>query len=197
MGSRAGNGGGRAPKATPGERRASGTVDFTIRVKAVLRAIPRGRVTSYGQVAALAGSPGASRQVVRILHACAGPEKLPWHRVLRKSGEIALPAGRGGEEQRALLEAEGVELGFDDRVDLDRFAWRPRRAIGPIPEVASKIASKVASEATSKVTSRASRKASPKVPQKDDPTLGMAVDGVGETGTCPWVDSLICKRVAS
>jgi methylated-DNA-protein-cysteine methyltransferase related protein len=103
--------------------------DFTTRVKAVLRAIPRGRVVSYGQVATLAGSPGAARQVVRILHACAGREKLPWHRVLRKSGAIALPSGRGAEEQRALLEGEGVEFLANECVDLDSFAWRPRRGI--------------------------------------------------------------------
>lgn len=114
-------------KPTPGNGRAAGAADFTARVKAVLRAIPRGRVTSYGQVAVFAGNPGASRQVVRILHACAGPERLPWHRVLRKNGDIALPAGRGGEEQRARLEDEGVEFLANDCVDLELYAWRPRR----------------------------------------------------------------------
>jgi methylated-DNA-protein-cysteine methyltransferase related protein len=97
-------------------------------------------VASYGQVALLAGNPGAARQVVRILHACAGPQRLPWHRVLRKNGEIALPAGRGGEEQRARLEAEGVEFGFDDRVDLERFAWRPRAVPRPARGQKSKTA---------------------------------------------------------
>lgn len=124
-------------KSAPINRRAAGAVDFTARVKAVLRAIPRGRVASYGQVAQLAGNPGASRQVVRILHTCAGPEGLPWHRVLRKNGEIALPPARGGEEQRARLEEEGVEFGFHDRVDLDQFGWRPRRVILPVVRVAA------------------------------------------------------------
>jgi methylated-DNA-protein-cysteine methyltransferase related protein len=116
-------------------------------VKAVLRAIPRGRIASYGQVAQLAGNPGASRQVVRILHTCAGPERLPWHRVLRKNGEIALPAGRGGEEQRARLEEEGVEFGFGDRVDLERYGWRPRRAIRVVMKVAAKAPLRVARKA--------------------------------------------------
>lgn len=119
-------------------------------MKAVLRAIPRGRIVSYGQVAQLAGSPGASRQVVRILHTCAGPERLPWHRVLRKNGEIALPPGRGGEEQRARLEEEGVEFGFDGRVDLDRFGWRPRRVIRPVLKVAVKVPAKVRSKVSRK-----------------------------------------------
>jgi methylated-DNA-protein-cysteine methyltransferase related protein len=118
------------------------SVDFTARVKAVLRAIPRGRIASYGQVAQLAGNPGASRQVVRILHTCAGPERLPWHRVLRKNGEIALPPGRGAEEQRARLEEEGVKFRFGDRVDLDRFGWRPRRVIRAVVKVAAKTSSK-------------------------------------------------------
>jgi methylated-DNA-protein-cysteine methyltransferase related protein len=148
--SAAGRSGGAARTGLSGNGRAARAVDFTARVKAVLRAIPRGRIVSYGQVAQLAGNPGASRQVVRILHTCAGPERLPWHRVLRKNGEIALPPGRGGEEQRARLEEEGVEFGFDDRVDLDRFAWRPRRAIKPV--------SKVAGQASSDVRSKSSRK---------------------------------------
>jgi methylated-DNA-protein-cysteine methyltransferase related protein len=127
--------------------RAEAQADFTARVKAVLRAIPRGRVVGYGQVAILAGNPGASRQVVRILHTCAGPERLPWHRVVRKNGEIALPPGRGGDEQRARLEAEGVEFGFDDRVDLARFGWRPRRAIRPVAKAVDNASTKVSRRA--------------------------------------------------
>ena len=143
----AGAAGGGARKAPSINGRAAAAVDFTARVKAVLRAIPRGRIVSYGQVAQLAGNPGASRQVVRILHTCAGPERLPWHRVLRKNGEIALPPGRGGEEQRARLEEEGVEFGFSDRVDLDRFGWRPRRVTMPALKVAAKVAAKVSRKA--------------------------------------------------
>ncbi len=145
--SSAGVAGGGARQAASINGRAARAVDFTARVKAVLGAIPRGRVVSYGQVAQLAGSPGAARQVVRILHTCAGPERLPWHRVLRKNGEIALPPARGGEEQRARLEDEGVEFGFGDRVDLDRFGWRPRRAIRPVGKVAAKDPAKVARKA--------------------------------------------------
>jgi methylated-DNA-protein-cysteine methyltransferase-like protein len=141
---------GGARKAASINGHAARTVDFTARVKAVLRAIPRGRIASYGQVAQLAGNPGASRQVVRILHTCAGPERLPWHRVLRKDGEIALPSGRGGEEQRARLEEEGVEFGFGDRVDLDRFGWRPRRAIRAVVKVAGKVPSKASARASPK-----------------------------------------------
>ncbi len=144
---------------SPPNGRAAAAVDFTARVKAVLRAIPRGRVTSYGQVAILAGSAGASRQVVRILHTCAGPERLPWHRVLRKNGEIALPAGRGGELQRALLEAEGVEFGFNNCVDLDRFGWRPRRAIPVTARTAPKPVPKADAVRTTKLPPSVPRRA--------------------------------------
>lgn len=107
------------------------------RIESVLKAIPRGRVTSYGAVAAAAGLPNGARQVVRLLHARAGAAGLPWHRVLRKDGSIALREGGGAELQRSLLAAEGVEVSKDGRVDLKRYGWKvtnfedspaPRRA---------------------------------------------------------------------
>jgi len=100
--------------------------DETRRIIAVLASIPRGRVTSYGLVAALAGLPNGARQVVRVLHARSGKDRLPWHRVLRVDGSIALPAGEGFELQRALLEDEGVEVSLQGKVDLTRFGWRGR-----------------------------------------------------------------------
>lgn len=105
-------------------------MNFTERACRVLRAIPRGRVASYGQVAALAGMPSGARQVVRILHSSSASARLPWHRVLRADGTIALGAGAGFEEQRARLAAEGVEVSPGGRVDLARFGWRPRRVFG-------------------------------------------------------------------
>jgi methylated-DNA-protein-cysteine methyltransferase-like protein len=96
----------------------------TIRIIAVLSSIPRGRVASYGLVAALAGLPNGARQVVRVLHARSKKDKLPWYRVVRVDGSIALPVGSGFELQRALLEAEGVEVSAQGKVDLRRFGWR-------------------------------------------------------------------------
>jgi methylated-DNA-protein-cysteine methyltransferase-like protein len=98
---------------------------FTERVVRIIRAIPRGRVASYGQIAALAGFPAASRQVVRILHSLSAKEVLPWHRVINSRGTISL-TGRDYELQRVLLEREGIEFGLHDRIDLGRFQWRPR-----------------------------------------------------------------------
>jgi methylated-DNA-protein-cysteine methyltransferase-like protein len=93
-------------------------------IENVLRAIPKGRVTSYGAVAAAVGLSNGARQVVRLLHSRAAAAGLPWHRVLRKDGSIALREGGGAELQRALLAAEGVEVSQDGRVDLDRFGWK-------------------------------------------------------------------------
>ncbi len=99
---------------------------FTTRAIAVIRAIPAGKVASYGQVAALAGSPGGARQVVRILHSLSAREGLPWHRVVTSTGEIALPEGGGLEAQKAALKAEGIRLDPKGRIDLSRHQWSPR-----------------------------------------------------------------------
>ncbi len=96
-----------------------------------IAAIPRGRVAGYGQIAARAGLPGRARQVARAL-ARNDDLDLPWHRVLRSSGHIAIPAGtRGFREQVRRLRAEGVEVrngrvsmhAFGLDLDLDRALW--------------------------------------------------------------------------
>ena len=97
--------------------------EATLRIIESLKGIPRGRVASYGAIAALAGLPNGARQVVRVLHSSAEKEALPWHRLLRKDGSIALPRGEGFELQRAILEREGVEVSADGTVDLGRFGW--------------------------------------------------------------------------
>jgi methylated-DNA-protein-cysteine methyltransferase-like protein len=91
------------------------------RVYAAIRAIPRGRVASYGAIAARAGLPGRARLVGKLLGETPEGMELPWHRVLRASGQIALPPGsRGFREQCRLLRAEGIEV-RNGRVPLSRF----------------------------------------------------------------------------
>jgi methylated-DNA-protein-cysteine methyltransferase-like protein len=99
---------------------------FTRKVRALIKAVPRGRVASYGQIAALAGDPRQARQVAWILHASPESEGLPWHRILSARGVISLPAARGGREQARLLRADGVRVGPGGRVDLEKYRWRPK-----------------------------------------------------------------------
>ena len=97
------------------------------RIYAVVRRIPRGRVATYGQVAALAGLEGHARQVGYAMHALPTGTTAPWHRVINARGEISRRSQFGGEiGQRLLLEAEGVGFDWRGRVRLSRFQWRPR-----------------------------------------------------------------------
>ena len=97
---------------------------FHERVAAVVRRIPRGRVASYGMVAALAGHPRGARFVGRALRLGRG---LPWWRVLAQDGRIVIMDPALRVEQVMRLEAEGVPVSGEGRVDFGRHAWRPRR----------------------------------------------------------------------
>jgi methylated-DNA-protein-cysteine methyltransferase-like protein len=99
---------------------------FTRKAKEVIRAIPRGRVATYGQIAALAGRERAARGVAWVLHSSSDAAALPWHRVINCRGGISLGRGRGFEEQKKRLAAEGVAVGRGGRVNLKRFQWEPK-----------------------------------------------------------------------
>ena len=75
-------------------------------IERAIRSIPRGKVSTYGGIAKLAGYPGAARLVARVLHRSFG---LPWQRVLGAGGQIKL-TGDSAIEQRLRLEAEGVRF---------------------------------------------------------------------------------------
>lgn len=94
---------------------------FTAEVVRILKEIPEGYVVTYGQVARMAGSPRAARQVVRILHTMSEKHGLPWHRVVNARGEIAVPNEESKELQRMLLQGEDVAFLNDGRVDLSVF----------------------------------------------------------------------------
>lgn len=90
----------------------------------VIAAIPKGRVASYGEIAARAGLPRRARLVGRVLGEAGEGAKLPWHRVLRADGRFAFkPGSRAFREQRARLLDEGVAVKAG-RVDLARFGWQ-------------------------------------------------------------------------
>ena len=99
--------------------------EFSLRLLHLLQILPPGRVISYGRLAAAAGSPRGARQVVRFLHSSAERLNLPWHRVVDRHGTIRLPHNGGWELQKALLEAEGVEVDGSGVIDLGRYLWIP------------------------------------------------------------------------
>jgi len=93
-------------------------------IRRVIAAIPRGCVASYGEIASRAGLPRRARLVGRVLSDAGEGAGLPWHRVLRADGKIALvPGSRGYREQRQRLIAEGVAV-LKGRVNLARFGWQ-------------------------------------------------------------------------
>jgi len=96
---------------------------FTTRIIEVIKSIPEGRVATYGQIAAMAGDPRATRQVVWVLRSLSEKENLPWHRVINSKGAISL-SGEGYDAQRRALEAEGVRFSGNGTVVLDLFQWR-------------------------------------------------------------------------
>ena len=117
------------------------------KIYAVIRRIPRGRVATYGQIAALAGLPRRARLVGTALREAPEGLDLPWQRVINAGGRVSARGGLGVEEgyQRHLLEEEGVVFDSHGRVDLERFGWDPdavprgrgrrARAKGPASEV--------------------------------------------------------------
>lgn len=91
----------------------------------VVKKIPRGKVCTYGCVAAMAGNPRWSRVVGYALHVNPEPGTIPCHRVVTRNGEVSKAFAFGGENmQRVLLAEEGVEFLEDGRVDLKRFIWQ-------------------------------------------------------------------------
>ncbi len=102
-------------------------MEFEERAKKVIKAIPRGKVATYAQIAALAGNDRAARQVVRVLHVSSDKEGLPWHRVINSRGGISLPRGRGFETQKRLLLEEGVCVDRRGGINLEEFQWEPAR----------------------------------------------------------------------
>ena len=98
---------------------------FYQRVVDIIKSIPEGRVTTYGNIARYAGNPRAARQVAYILHASSEKENLPWHRVVNSKGGISLKPRRGYELQKQMLEKEGVVFDKENHIDLEKYGWLP------------------------------------------------------------------------
>ena len=102
--------------------------NFYRAVYRLVRAIPRGRVMTYGQVATILGAPRAARAVGYAMKACKPADRVPWQRVINAKGAIS---GRDDLErpflQRQLLEEEGIVFRPDESCDLEVYRWSPRK----------------------------------------------------------------------
>jgi len=97
------------------------------RIWDVVARIPKGKVATYGQVAALAGMPRHARLAGYALHALPLDSRVPWHRVVNAKGEVSPRRDGSGHEhlQRVLLRKEGIRIDRAGRLDLARSRWRP------------------------------------------------------------------------
>ena len=103
------------------QRRAPRPDSLFARVHVVVRRIPRGRVTTYGDIARLVGLRNGARTVGWALHALPTDEAAPWWRVIRSDGTVALR--RAAAEQRRRLAREGVKTTRNRLIDLARYGW--------------------------------------------------------------------------
>lgn len=116
----------RAGKSRSKSAEKSVAADSTARILAALRKIPRGRVSTYGNVADVAGLPKRARLVGTVLRQTPVSRDLPWYRVINSSGRISFPIGSDAyARQRKKLEAENVVF-IGGRVDLQRYGWPAR-----------------------------------------------------------------------
>ena len=98
--------------------------EFIEKVVAVIRAIPPGKVMSYGQIAVYVGAPRGARQVGRILRNL-DKEKLPWWRVINNSGRISIQGSLYNDKhiQKKLLASEGVIVSDAFTIDIEAYRF--------------------------------------------------------------------------
>jgi O-6-methylguanine DNA methyltransferase len=96
---------------------------FYQKIYEIVQKVPFGKVASYKQIAVLAGSPLAARQVGYAMAALPPGSSVPWHRIINSRGEIPIkdPAGAKAQRQRLLL--EGIAFNSNGRINLDTFGW--------------------------------------------------------------------------
>ena len=99
-------------------------MNFFEQVYEVVKQVPQGKVTTYGDIARAMGSPRASRQVGWALHVNPYPGVVPCHRVIFADGKLSYGFAFGGIDiQKDLLQKEGVEVSDDYKVDLKKYRW--------------------------------------------------------------------------
>lgn len=104
------------------------SAEINERIWAVIARIPKGRVATYGQVAAEAGFPRQPRRTAQALRAVPDGLNLPWYRVINAQGKLSFePGSESYRLARRSLEAEGVVF-VRGKIDFERFRWQPRSA---------------------------------------------------------------------
>ena len=93
------------------------------RILKVLRAVPSGRIASYGQIARIAGLPRNARQVGAILKKLPAGSDVPWHRIVNARGIISSRGDNCEKRQRILLQLEGIRVDDSHRIDVRIYGW--------------------------------------------------------------------------
>ena len=91
----------------------------------ILKTIPKGKVSTYGEIAKYLGNKKLARAVGNALHKNPDPATIPCHRVVNYKGEISAAYAFGGKEtQRKRLEEEGIIFEADGTINLEKYGWR-------------------------------------------------------------------------
>ncbi len=102
------------------------TTEFSKKVIKLIKAIPEGKVATYGMIAKLAGKTQGSRGVGWLLHSSSQAHELPWQRVIKSDGKLSFPEmSEPYIRQKRLLELEGV-LVERGKVDLKKYLWNKK-----------------------------------------------------------------------
>ncbi|MGV1718960.1 DNA base-flipping protein [Vibrio furnissii] len=97
---------------------------FLAQIFAVIHQIPHGKVSTYGEIARMAGYPGYARHVGKALGNLPKDSKLPWFRVINSKGEMSL-TGPDWDRQRERLVAEGIAVSAEGKISLKKYKWQP------------------------------------------------------------------------
>jgi methylated-DNA-protein-cysteine methyltransferase related protein len=95
------------------------------KVYRLVKKVPRGRVTTYGELARTLRLPGGARAVGYAMAACPSGRGIPWHRIVAAGGRLSIPEPYGSL-QRKLLETEGVAI-EGAKLDIERYGWSPAK----------------------------------------------------------------------
>jgi methylated-DNA-protein-cysteine methyltransferase related protein len=97
---------------------------FLAQIYAVILRIPCGKVSTYGDIAKMAGYPGYARQVGKALSNLPSTSKLPWFRVINSKGIISL-TGEDLQRQKSHLMEDGIDVTEDGKIALKKYRWIP------------------------------------------------------------------------